>query len=295
MREEVVNFVFFICFFFFVRNTTTAIFQYLGRPPENHFSRGSGNPLKMARKIVVIFDFDRTLIDDDSDRWVISGMGLTHLFNQLRPILPWTSLMDRMVEELHSQGRTIEDIVECLNGVPLHQRTAAAIKSAHAFGCDLKVVSDANKFYIETILKHHGLYDCFSEIITNPTTVNEQGRLQIFPYNDLASPHDCNLCPPNICKGLVIKRFQASIAPFAETKFIYLGDGNGDFCPVLKLGIADYVMPRKNFPLWERINSNPGLVEAEVHEWCNGEELEHILLELIETISSEDIKTDIYE
>lgn len=200
--------------------------------------------------------------------------------------------MNRMVEELHSEGRTIEDIAECLKGVPLHKRTAAAIRSAHALGCDLKVVSDANQFYIETILKHHGLYDCFSEIITNPTTVDEQGRLQIFPYNDLALPHGCNLCPPNMCKGLVIKRFQASIAPYHETNYVYLGDGRGDFCPVLKLGKGDHVMPRKHFPLWERINSNPSLVEAEVHEWCNGDELEQILLEVIHTISSEEIKID---
>lgn len=42
---------------------------------------------------VIIFDFDRTIIDDDSDRWVIVQMGLTHLFNQLRLTLPWNSLM----------------------------------------------------------------------------------------------------------------------------------------------------------------------------------------------------------
>ncbi|CDP03190.1 unnamed protein product [Coffea canephora] len=244
----------------------------------------------MASEIVIIFDFDRTLIDDDSDRWVIKGMGLTHLFNQLRPILSWTSLMDRMVKELHSQGRTVKDIAECLKGVPLHQRTAAAIKSAHALGCDLKVVSDANKFYIETILKHHGLYDCFSEIITNPTLVDEHGRLQIFPYNDLASPHGCHLCPSNMCKGIVIKRIQTSIGPRREAKFIYLGDGNGDFCPILKLGKGDHALPRKDYPLWELIRSNQEFVEAEVHEWCNGEELEQILLALIDRISGEDIK-----
>lgn len=49
---------------------------------------------KMAVEVVVVvFDFDRTIIDDDSDSWVITEMGLTHLFNQLRPTMPWTSLM----------------------------------------------------------------------------------------------------------------------------------------------------------------------------------------------------------
>lgn len=54
----------------------------------------AGKSLNMAEaKMVIIFDFDRTLIDDDSDRWVVENMGLTHLFNQLRPALPWNALM----------------------------------------------------------------------------------------------------------------------------------------------------------------------------------------------------------
>nr|GMC96204.1 inorganic pyrophosphatase 3-like [Ipomoea batatas] len=241
----------------------------------------------MAVKIVVIFDFDRTLINDDSDRWVIEHMGLTQLFNQLRLTLPWTTLMDRMVEEIHSQGKTVEDIAECLKHVPLHPQTISAIKSAHALGCDLKIVSDANQYYIATILKHHGLYDCFSDIISNPTTIDGEGRLRIFPYHDLASPHSCNLCPPNLCKGLVLKHIQASIPEKAYARFIYLGDGRGDYCPTLKLDSGDHIMPRKEFPLWECIFNNPGLIKAEVHEWSNGEELEMILLQLIDKISKE--------
>nr|GMD41222.1 inorganic pyrophosphatase 3-like [Ipomoea batatas] len=228
----------------------------------------------MAVKIVVIFDFDRTLINDDSDRWVIEHMGLTQLFNQ-------------MVEEIHSQGKTVEDIAECLKHVPLHPQTISAIKSAHALGCDLKIVSDANQYYIATILKHHGLYDCFSDIISNPTTIDGEGRLRIFPYHDLASPHSCNLCPPNLCKGLVMKHIQASIPEKAYARFIYLGDGRGDYCPTLKLDSSDHIMPRKEFPLWECIFNNPGLIKAEVHEWSNGEELEMILLQLIDKISKE--------
>ena len=42
---------------------------------------------------MVVFDFDRTIIDGDSDRWVITEMCLTQLFNELRPIMTWNSLM----------------------------------------------------------------------------------------------------------------------------------------------------------------------------------------------------------
>ncbi|KAK3220165.1 hypothetical protein Dsin_014135 [Dipteronia sinensis] len=243
----------------------------------------------MAGKIVAVFDFDKTIIDLDSDNWVVDELGATELFNQLLPTMPWNSLMDRMMKELHSQGKTIEDIEEVLKRVPIHPRIIPAIKSAHALGCELRILSDANMFFIETILNHHGLKDYFSEINTNPSFVDEEGRLRILPYHDFTtSSHGCCLCPPNMCKGLIIERIQASLAKEGDKKkMIYLGDGSGDYCPSLKLKEDDHVMPRKNFPMWDLIFSNPIKIKAEIHEWTDGEELEKVLLQIINKISVE--------
>ncbi|OVA08468.1 Phosphatase PHOSPHO-type [Macleaya cordata] len=243
--------------------------------------------------IVVVFDFDKTIIDHDSDNWVVDELGMTQLFDELMPTMPWNSLMDRMMKELHSQGRTIDEIANVLKRAPLHPNIISAIKSAHALGCELKILSDANLFYIETILEHHGLMGYFSEINTNPSFVNEEGRLRIFPYHDFTtSSHGCPLCPPNMCKGLVIERIKATAYAEGKKRFIYLGDGKGDYCPSLKLEQVDRVMPRKNYPLWELICSNPSLIKAEIHEWNDGEELEQILLQLINTIIYEESNTN---
>lgn len=196
-------------------------------------------------------------------------------------------LQDRMMKELHSQGKTIDEIVEVLKRAPIHPRIVPAIKAAHALGCDLKIVSDANRFFIETILKHHNLTDYFSEINTNLSYVDEEGKLRIFPFHDFfSSSHGCGLCPPNMCKGVVIERIKATMFAEGKRKIIYLGDGIGDFCPSLKLNEGDYVMPRKNFPLWELICRNSMLIKADVHDWCDGEELEQVLLQIINTIIS---------
>ncbi|GER51407.1 pyridoxal phosphate phosphatase-related protein [Striga asiatica] len=234
----------------------------------------------MGGGTVIIFDFDRTLIEDDSDRWVVTNMGLAQLFNHLRSTLPWNSLMDRMLEELHIQGKTVNDITDCLKTMPLHPDVIAVIKSAHALGCDLKVVSDSNHFYIKTILEHHGIYDCFSDIVTNPAVLDGE-RLRIFPYHDGVSSHDCDLCPRNLCKGIVIKQIQTSVTENENKRIIYIGDGMNDFCPTLKLVKRDYVLPRKNFPLWGRIAKNSELVKAKVFDWGSGEDLAKILLQLI--------------
>lgn len=92
------------------------------------------------------------------------------------------------------------------------------------FRCDLKVLSDANKFFIETILKNHGVYECFSEIITNPTFVDKEGRLRIFPYHgSTLPPHGCDLCPPNLCKVPKLLNQQLSILFPSDLKLINRG------------------------------------------------------------------------
>ncbi|CDY43512.1 BnaA01g07320D [Brassica napus] len=239
----------------------------------------------MAEGIVIVFDFDRTLIDGDSDNWVVTEMGLTEIFHQLRFTLPWNRLMDRMMTELHSQGRSIQDIEACLQRImPIDSHIVDAIKSAKSLGCDLKIVSDANQFFIEKILEQHDLLDCFSDIYTNPTSVDENGKLRISPYHGGAAstPHSCNLCPPNLCKGLVMDHIRASSSRKDQvlTRFIYLGDGGGDFCPTLKLRECDCVMPRTNYPLWKRISDKSSLIKADVKEWSSAEELQRILMQL---------------
>ncbi|XP_047964222.1 inorganic pyrophosphatase 1-like [Salvia hispanica] len=239
--------------------------------------------------ITIVFDFDKTIIDVDSDNWVVDELGATDLFNELLPTMPWNSLMDRMMNELHAQGKTIEDVKEVLRRVPIHPRIVPTIKTLHALGCDLRILSDANLFFIETIVDHLGIKDCFSEINTNPSYVDEEGKLRISPFVDFqSSPHGCTLCPPNMCKSMIIDRIQTTLAKEGRQRIIYLGDGIGDFCPSLKLRDEDFMMPRKDFPVWGLICENRALLRAEIHEWIDGEDMEKIVMKLIEKIKIQD-------
>jgi pyridoxal phosphate phosphatase PHOSPHO2 len=81
-------------------------------------------------------------------------------------------------------------------------------------------------------------------------------------------------------QGKIIEKIQDK-AGTKDQHFIYIGDGKGDYCPSLRLGEGDYVMPKENYPLWNLICSNKQLLKAEIHPWNSGEELEKILLELV--------------
>ena len=69
-------------------------------PADNQLSlsptSGRKTPSDCRKMAVVVFDFDHTIIDDNSDTWVVEELGLTDLFNQLRRTMPWTSLMVRI-------------------------------------------------------------------------------------------------------------------------------------------------------------------------------------------------------
>ncbi|GLJ23477.1 hypothetical protein SUGI_0444730 [Cryptomeria japonica] len=231
---------------------------------------------------VVVFDFDLTIIDCDSDPWVMEKLGATERFESLLPTLPWNTVMDKMMGELHAQGKTISDIEASLRTIPLYPETIRAIKFAFSLGCDLWIVSDANLFFIKTILETHDLLQYFTEIKTNPAFIEESGRLRISPFHPFTvAPHGCNLCPPNMCKGAIITEMRNSIENGWNRRFIYLGDGAGDFCPTLKLVEGDDVLPRKEYPLSKLIEKNPELVKAQIHEWSNSKDVEDLLFKLL--------------
>uniref|UniRef100_A0A0D9YPJ3 Phosphatase n=1 Tax=Oryza glumipatula TaxID=40148 RepID=A0A0D9YPJ3_9ORYZ len=247
--------------------------------------------------VVVVFDFDKTIIDCDSDNWVVDALGATARFDDLLRRLPWNSAIDAMMGELHAEGRTVEEVAASLRAAPLSPRVAAAVETARALGCELRVLSDANAFFVGAVLDHHGLAGCFSAVDTNPAAVDADGRLRILPYHGLPG-HGCPLatCPPNMCKGKVMERIIAELscgcggAPAARRRrVVYVGDGRGDYCPSLKLTEMDYVMPRKGYPVWDLIaGGDRAAVRADVREWADFEDLEAVLLGIVaECLTSE--------
>lgn len=56
-----------------------------------------------AIAVVVLFDFDKTIIQWDSDDWVITKLGASDAFNRLRPTMYWNSLMVRTRHRPHTR------------------------------------------------------------------------------------------------------------------------------------------------------------------------------------------------
>ena len=106
----------------------------------------------------------------------------------------------------------------------------------------------------------------FSKMYTNPSSFDNSGCLQLSPYH---RQDWCTISPANMCKGHILdEHCQQSAVEYDVVAFV--GDGENDFCPTLRLRDTDIVFPRKCFPLDKHITEGRDKVAATVRPWETG-------------------------
>ncbi|KDQ57794.1 hypothetical protein JAAARDRAFT_178264 [Jaapia argillacea MUCL 33604] len=244
-----------------------------------------------VEKQLIVFDFDWSLADQDTDRWVfeVNALDLRRQMKSLKDDVQWTDLVAQSLREFHARGGKREDIENALRIMPFHPAMVRAVKKVKAaslpktsFFC----LSNANSIFISTILEARGLTELFDEIVTNPAEWDPSGLLKLRRKVDPNGPqHQCKVgCSPNMCKGEELEAFlQRNSADY--DRIIYVGDGSNDFCPVLRLREQDMVLCRRYRGLEGRIHrdGNKLGLKCEVKYWAGAWEVEEIFDSLIET------------
>ncbi|KAI7892444.1 phosphatase phospho-type [Mucor mucedo] len=206
----------------------------------------------MSPTNIAVFDFDWSLIEEDSDYWTIHSLSpevWEEVREKRRQDWQWTDLMDFALCRLQDKGFTRDDIVAVLKDIPFSFEMRNVLLDLKRKNVHVILMSDANTFYIDTILKAYGVQDCVTEIITNPSYTDEQGRLRIRRHVlATETPHNCtNPCSVNICKGqemdALLKRYKQQGHDIQ--KIAYTGDGKNDFCPATRLRHTDTFFMRK--------------------------------------------------
>ncbi|KAL1935553.1 hypothetical protein VTP01DRAFT_4693 [Rhizomucor pusillus] len=199
---------------------------------------------------LAVFDFDWSLIEADSDQSVVKGLSELQ-WTKVAALgnMQWTDLIDQSLCELQDQGVTLEQINQVLQSIPLVPSALEVLKLLRANNAHILILSDANTYFIDVILKAHGIRHLVTDIITNPAYFDEKGRLRVQRHIPAEGPqHHCpNLCAVNICKGQELDRYIATHGPYR--KVMYVGDGRNDFCPGLRLQATDYYFVRNHKPL----------------------------------------------
>ena len=231
-------------------------------------------------KILVAFDFDHTLIDENSDLYV----------RKLAPngIIPeeikakyshngWTEFMGAIFAYLHENGTSKDDMMNCMKEIPFVKDIDSLLKYLHQDIFDVVIISDSNSWFIEVILEAAGFKDTFTAVYTNPAKFDSKGCLNIEYYH---TQDWCDLSTVNLCKGHILEEHikQAKKNGTEYSVVAYVGDGTNDLCPSLRLRPCDLVFPRKGYTLLKKILKLPeGQLVGKVVPWDTGLEIQQEL------------------
>ncbi|RPD59908.1 hypothetical protein L226DRAFT_487823 [Lentinus tigrinus ALCF2SS1-7] len=235
---------------------------------------------------LIVFDFDWSLADQDSDRWVLEVLApkLRKKMKELKKEVQWTDLVASCMQELHEQGGTREQIEDALRLMPVHPAMIRGVSSLKSRGkTTFFLLSNANIIYITTVLKSKGLESLFHEIVTNPAEWDPSGLLKVRRRIDPSGPqHNCKVgCSPNMCKGEELDAFLKRHGSEFD-RIVYVGDGSNDLCPVLRLRKQDVVFCRRYRGLYSLIKpyEEEGRLPCGVQYWTGAWEAEALLDEL---------------
>lgn len=237
----------------------------------------------MKQKTLVVFDFDHTLVDRNSDMWVIQCTPEQSLPAWLKNSYQrgrWTEYMSRVFNYIGEQSVPLDSIRELMQAIPFTDGMIELLKFIYEnkskFDCI--IVSDSNTLFIAWILEANGVTSAIDSVFSNPASVDQRGYIEVQGFHS----HCCQHCPVNMCKQKVLSDFrdrQAEAGVLYHT-VCYVGDGTNDFCPIKVLNEGDFAMPRKGYSLEKllaKTRSESNGTKAEVMPWSSGTEILHQL------------------
>uniref|UniRef100_W8BU54 Pyridoxal phosphate phosphatase PHOSPHO2 n=1 Tax=Ceratitis capitata TaxID=7213 RepID=W8BU54_CERCA len=230
----------------------------------------------MPSRQLIVFDFDETLISVCCMRQLFKFIP-----SHRRPPMydvdkkGWIDLANLTFKELHSMGysaTTLCKFIRAVPPVPGIVRLIHYLSNSREPTYDMICISDCYRLLVNDWLESHALSECFTGVYCNPTEINENGELIASSYHCVECPYS----PPNLCKRHVMDAFIAMQKQLhiKYDRVVYIGNGKGDFCPVLSLRSCDLMCARQDDVLAEKIKSSKKFkLKPKIYLWNNGLDL----------------------
>lgn len=230
-------------------------------------------------KVLLVFDFDNTIIDDNSDTWIVQCAPDKKLPIELQDSYQkglWTEFMGRVFKYLRDEGVKADELKRAVTSLPFTSGMIELLSflrmNKDRFDCI--IISDSNSIFIDWVLEAAAFHDVFDHVFTNPASFDSSGRLTVKNYH----AHSCTRCPKNLCKNTVLgefidKQLQKGVR---YTRIVYIGDGGNDVCPVTFLKKNDVAMPREGYTLHRtlaKMSQNLEPMESSIVVWSSGVEI----------------------
>lgn len=245
-------------------------------------------PIKFKK--LFAFDFDHTVVDDNTDIVVRDLVGRDKIPSHVTALYKnsgWIPYMQEIFNILYENGYRQSDIHAAVEGI----QEVAGMKSLFSYlgardDSDVIIISDSNSQFIQRWCRFNEVDHLVERIFTNSAEYDENGRLKIQPHH---TQNWCQLSSENLCKGHVLEEFlqsQHAKNGIQYENIVYVGDGNNDVCPILRLGENDFGCARRGYRLEKEVNDKNDKklsesIEAGVFIWNNGHELMDFVKEKI--------------
>lgn len=233
------------------------------------------------KKRLAAFDFDHTIVNKNTDlvaRDLIQVDKIPAEVSNLYKQSGWIPYMQAIFNILYSNAISKDQILNAIAEIPEVPGILKAIDQLCQMNFHVIIISDSNSVFIEKWCNENGLIQNITETFTNKAQFNTSGKLEIVPFHHQT---DCQLSSENLCKGKVLEDFidmQKHKDIYYDTVF-YIGDGQNDVCPALRLKLGDYACARIGYKMEKdldlrRISKTSKLkLNAEIIRWSDGNDL----------------------
>ncbi|EFN80840.1 pyridoxal phosphate phosphatase PHOSPHO2 [Harpegnathos saltator] len=237
---------------------------------------------------LVVFDFDRTICEDNSDtvaRKLLPEEKIPQEVRNLYQSNGWLTYMNRIFKLLHDNSIDGKQIKNAIVAIPAVAGMETLLTTLHANGHEIIIISDSNSLFINWWLQSKKLEHTVSRVFTNPAQFDEDGRLKVDMYHMQRS---CDLSSMNLCKGKILMDFisEKHAQDVYYDRIVYIGDGKNDLCPILRLSEADLACPRKDYMLIKCLAKLPHNMHpvATIMAWKDGTDLLQSLEEALRVV-----------
>ena len=242
--------------------------------------------LEQPKKNLLIFDFDETITDQDSE---YEQAKMTLSKEEYKKIIQmddedYYEAFNYFFKKMKDIGLTLKDINGNLEKLKLSPKMEELFDylGINKSKYEIIILSGDIDYTIKYVLKYHGFLDIFDDFICNKSIIQDEKseRLIYVPRDQF--PHSCDLCISSQCKGLELKKFLEK-KNIKYKKIIFICDGGNDLCPSKKiLKTGDIVFPRVDHYFCKRLNEEnlKNELSCDIYPWKNADEIINKLREL---------------
>jgi pyridoxal phosphate phosphatase PHOSPHO2 len=228
---------------------------------------------------IFIWDFDWTIINCNSDEYVPAGfLGGEDVAKRISAEMKahgptkWHECVANLINAcMLEKACSKDDILEKAAQMPFLidvKQALTDVANNKQFG--QAIISDGNDKFIEAYLRKNEMIHFFTHgIETNVGTWERNDSSETLfkiTYQSVKyGGHECNNCPPNLCKTKVLKDILKSNGE-DRPRIVYVGDGHNDACPALHVLNGNDILLARNGKRCPNPNSFSGPHADKNHE-----------------------------